>query len=65
MALESALLFAKELDLREVLIEGEAQSVVNVIKGAVESSSSVRPIIEGIKLLLNDFVQADVGFTGR
>lgn len=60
-----AVILDKQLGLQRILLEGDAQKVVNDIKGAADQWSSAGLMVSNIRLLLQHFQHWSVSFVPR
>lgn len=54
-AIEEGILFAWDLGLKNILLEGDSLAVIQPIKGASPRATSIQKIIEGLRWCLKKF----------
>ena len=54
-AMEEGIQLAKDLSLKEIIIEGDAKQVVMAISDSISAPSSIKKVIEGMHLCLLHF----------
>ena len=62
---EVGVILAKELGLREIILEGDSQVVMQVVSGPSLALISIQQLIVGVKLGLARFISSKVVFTHR
>ena len=65
MAMEEGVQLAKDLSLKEIIIEGDAKQVVMAISDAGSAPSLINKVIEGVRLQLQHFKSWTISHVGR
>ena len=64
-AMEEGIQLAKDLSLKEIIIEGDAKQVVMAISDSASAPSSIKKVIEGMRLCLLHFNSWTASHVGR
>ena len=64
-AFEAGLLFAKDIGIQEVVLEGDSIIIYNALCEVSNPPSSVKPIIEGMHALCRDFRRVEFSHVRR